>query len=148
MRVKAKLIAEPKFEEEDVTVEGYGFHNITVPSDLPSRNVTVNGRTYKEYYFTYNIPTNDTYPAVLPTGKVLCYDENGNISNNSGDTGIWRRYTYFFKEYDNGNTEKNASSTYDPYEQTKGVDKPFVLNNARTEASLEEGIIQHLYSTA
>lgn len=63
--------------------------------------------------------------------------------------GIWRKYTYFFKEYyDSGLTEKKSGSTsYDQFTQTRREDKPFVMSADKKTASLFEGINNKLITT-
>ena len=119
--------------EERVTVDGHDFSSIAIPTTLPTK--VQNGSTVYHY-------TDESIPE-LPAGKVVNYTDSG-ITDGSGGTGIWRKYTYYFKEYydagtQNAQNEKNASSSYEPFEQTKGVDKPFVLNAEKTEAAISEG---------
>ena len=92
-----------------------------------------------------NIPANNEHTiSNLKAGTVI--DEDG---AGAGTVGIWKEYTYYFKEYyDSELTNlKSENNAYDDFVQTKGIEKPFVLQSDNKTATLEEGIRNDMKTT-
>lgn len=134
-------------DDSEELVDGTSYKNIPI-SQNELRSTDSDDDKNLEYYYTYTI---DTPFEPLPAGKIVGYSDSG-MTNQTGDTGIWRKYTYYFKEYYkeplSTDNEKSASVAYEPYAQTKGTDKPFTLTNNNTEATLSEGIKNTLSPTS
>ena len=92
-----------------------------------------------------NIPANIQHTiSNLKAGTVI--DENG---AEAGTVGIWKEYTYYFKEYYDSELAnlKSENNAYDDFVQTKGIEKPFVLQSDNKTATLEEGIRNDMKTT-
>lgn len=127
----------------ETLVDAVSYSNIPIdPEQLHYKTLSTGE---KEYYYSRTIEK-------LPAGTIEGYSNSG-ITNQDGDTGIWRKYTYFFKEYysddvSDPSNEKSASVAYEPFTQTKGTDKPFKLESNNREAKLSEGIKNTLSATS
>lgn len=84
-------------------------------------------------------------PGVYKFSGTISGLEAGKVVTKSDGVGIWRKYTYFLKEYYDSacsnESERPGSTTYAQFTQTKGEDKPFVLeaNSNSLSATLSEG---------